>query len=66
VDPSGLSALTNLQTLWLDGNQIVDPSGLSALTNLQTLGLGGNQIVDPSGLSALTKAGVRIYGIRTR
>jgi hypothetical protein len=31
VDPSGLAALTGLQTLWLDGNQIVDPSGLAAL-----------------------------------
>ena len=42
--------LTNLQTLYARGSQIVD---VSALTNLQTLDARGSQIVDVSALTNL-------------
>ncbi|MDZ4121470.1 MAG: leucine-rich repeat domain-containing protein, partial [Candidatus Cloacimonadaceae bacterium] len=50
----GAHHLTNLQELYLSGNQISDLSPLSSLTNLQELYLSYNQISDLSPLSALT------------
>jgi Leucine-rich repeat (LRR) protein len=49
-----LAALTALQYLHLDGNQIGDVGPLAALTNIQALDLRNNRITDVSPLSKLT------------
>jgi Leucine-rich repeat (LRR) protein len=41
---AGLDQLTNLQTLWLEANQIEEIKGLERLSNLQTLLIGANPI----------------------
>ena len=52
--PEQFSRLTNLQELYLGGNQISDLTPLAALTSLTSLELGGNQISDLTPLAALT------------
>ncbi len=49
----GLPALTNLQSLDLNSNQIREIKGLDTLANLQSLNLNGNQISEIKGLDAL-------------
>ncbi len=49
----GLSALTDLQILWLNANQISEIKGLDALTKLQSLDLSANKIREIKGLDAL-------------
>ena len=53
-DISVLSGLTDLETLWLNNNQISDISVLSGLINLTELGLDENQIIDINSLSNVT------------
>lgn len=53
-DIIGLETLKNLQTLLLQGNQIMEIKGLENLTNLQTLSLSGNQITEIKGFENLT------------
>ena len=53
-DLTGLEFATNLETLWLIGNNVSDISALSGLTNLTELWLRVNQITDISALSGLT------------
>ena len=52
-DLSGIEHCTNLQKLYLDGNQIIDLSPLSKL-NLVGLELSGNRITDLSPLSNIS------------
>jgi len=58
----GIQYLTNLTTLYLNGNQINDINALSGLTNLRRLGLQDNEITDISMLSGLTNlTTLRLY-----
>lgn len=50
---SGIEKLTNMKTLWIDGNQISDISPLATLTGLQGLYLNSNQISNISPLTGL-------------
>ena len=52
--PSTFAQLTNLQTLWLSGNQITDISPLENLTDLEFIALNDNQLTDISPLENLT------------
>ena len=52
--PSTFAQLTNLQTLWLSGNQITDISSLENLTDLEFIALNDNQLADISPLENLT------------
>ena len=54
ADLTGLEYATNLQTLWLNVNEITDLSPLSSLVNLVQLVLHRNPIGDLSPLSGLT------------
>jgi len=53
-DLSPLSALTNLQVLYLGGTQVAALSPLATLTNLKTLYLNGTRVADLSPLTTLT------------
>ena len=58
---TGLEFATNLDTLYLVGNQIWDIYALAGLTNLRVLGLGDNRISDITALSTLTN--LRVLGL---
>ncbi len=51
---SGVEHCTQLEGLWIGGNQISDLNPLSELTDLQILSLGDNQIADLTPLGKLT------------
>ena len=59
--PSTFAQLTNLQLLWLQGNQITDISSLANLTTVSelSLALSDNQITDISSLANLTNPNLR-------
>ena len=54
IDIAPLRHMTNLEYLWLNGNQISNLAPLSGLTNLENLGLHMNRISNLSALSDLT------------
>jgi len=55
TDIAGLAALTQLESLNLDGNQITDITRIAVLKRLKTLILSGNQITDITSLAALAQ-----------
>jgi len=52
---SGIELCTQLEGLWIGGNQVSDISSLGELTNLQILSLPDNQISDLTPLGKLTE-----------
>ena len=52
--PNGLEKLTQLKSLFLNGNQLTDVKGLEKLTQLEWLYLGNNQLTSVKGLEKLT------------
>ena len=55
TDLKGLELCTNLEVLYLGGNNISDISGLASLTNLRELSLYRTNISEISALASLTK-----------